>query len=354
MRTPQSGGQRSPSQQLVSRINGITSQRTSTGTTQQTGCHDYSADSGIVPNVTVPSTAPSSGSRPPVRRRPASQFSRPVAQRPVNGTPGTPGAPPLPRLTSRPQPVLQENVTIVSLPVLVRGDVTYLRQDFSVVQPVPSVANGQPTSVDMRFDYFVRLRRATAEEVKPTLQTAPRPSYDQREAALFALRELTGQDAGSTTEAWQRLYPDAETDGQAQRLAGDLVRAKGDARQQALERLRDGKGAVYTEALAAAVGRLSDESQEKVRDALVQRLTRMTAATLRNKLSEESPEVRRAAALACARKEDPAHVPDLLERLDDTDAAVARSARQALSVLTGEEFKTSQQWKEWWQKQATE
>jgi hypothetical protein len=250
--------------------------------------------------------------------------------------------------------VPQENVTIVNLPVLVRGDVTYLRQDFSVVQPVPDVVNGQPTTVEMRFDYFVRVRRAKPDELKPALEAGPPRGYAQRDAVLFALRELSGQDAGPTTEAWQRLYPDAEADGRAQRLAADLVRATGDARQEALARLRDGKGSVYTEALAAAADRLSGEPQEAVRDALVQRLTRMTAATLRNKLAEESPEVRRAAALACAQKDDPAHVPDLLGRLEDADATVARAARQALSVLTGEEFKTPQQWKEWWQKQGAE
>jgi hypothetical protein len=328
-------GRSSTSQQLVSRVNGITSQTTSTGTTSQTGCHDYSASTGIVPNVTVPSSSPGvKSARASRRRRPSQNTVRA----------------PAPRRPARPQ----ENVTIVSLPVLVRGDVTYLRQDFSVTQPVPDVVNGQPTSVNMRFDYFVRLRRATPEEVKPAVKTAPLPSYDQREAVLFALRQLTGKDGGSTTEGWQRLYPDAEEDGRAQRLAGDLVRTKGDARQRALERLRDGKGTVYTEALAAAAGRLSDESRDRVRDALVQRLTRMTAATLRNKLSEESAEVRRAAALACARKEDPAHVPDLVERLDDSNAAVARAARRALSTLTGEEFNTPEQWKEWWQKQGTE
>ena len=59
---------------------------------------------------------------------------------------------------------------------------------------------------------------------------------------------------------------------------------------------------------------------------LVERLTCMTAATLRNKLEEESPELRRAAVLACAAKDDSAYVPDLMQRLDDTDEAVVRAA----------------------------
>jgi HEAT repeat protein len=329
-------------QRLVSRVNSITSGTTSTGTTSQTGCHDYSASTGTVPNVTVPSSSP--GSRSSRSGRPGASSRRFVR----SAAPAQPGQP------AQLRSVPQESVTVVNLPVLVRGDVTYLRQDFSVVQPVPDVVNGQPTTVEMRFDYLVRVRRATPDEAKVAREAGPRDDYEQRGAVLFALRELTGQDAGPASDAWQRLYPDAEADSQAQRLAADLARATGNARQAALERLRDGKGTVHTEALAAAAGRLDGEVQEKVRDALVQRLTRMTAATLRNKLSEENPEVRRAAALACAQKEDPAHVPDLMTRLEDADAAVARAARQALSALTGEEFKSSQQWKEWWQKQGTE
>src|SRR5205823_893639 len=74
LRTPQSPAPRSSaSQQLIARVNGITSQTTSTGTTQQTGCHDYSASPGTVPNVTVPSSAPSSpGARSARASRPGS------------------------------------------------------------------------------------------------------------------------------------------------------------------------------------------------------------------------------------------------------------------------------------------
>jgi HEAT repeat protein len=367
-------------QQVINFVNSVTSQTTTTGTTKQTGCHDYTASTNLVNLVTVPATPPpksggaknkpsgpppvapvvKSGGPPPLA--PVAKPSGPPRPLPVasGGKPNTP-----PRFVPGPgrgpllgvKPVVQigvvfePDVTVVNLPLVVRGDVTYLRQDFSVQQPVLDVPGQQPTFVNMRFDYLVRIRRASADEERVAKEAAPGRTYEQREAVLFALRELTGRDAGDTTEAWQRQCPDAELDSQAERLAGDLVRAEGTARQQALARLRDGKGPVYTDALAAAVGRLDSKAQDQAREALVARLTRMTAATLRNKFAEESSEIRRAAALACGRKEDVVHVADLITLLDDREAAVSRAAGQALGTLTGQDFSTAQQWKDWWEKQ---
>lgn len=88
----------------------------------------------------------------------------------------------------------------------VRADTTFLRQDFSLVQPVsnPGKWPGQ-----QRFDYLLRTRKATAKEVsflqglqKEKKLDAP---YQQREALLFALREVTGTDLGSLTEKWLPL-----------------------------------------------------------------------------------------------------------------------------------------------------
>jgi HEAT repeat protein len=350
-------------QQIITGVNNLTSQTTSTGTTKQTGCHDYSASTNIVNNLIVPSTPPPPPSKPSPGNKSGNQSG---GQTPTKGQPTTPPAkspattpqtPPAAVAGGGPAPargptsvpvrgvqlrqststrsriVPQEDVTVVNLPLLVRGDVTYLRQDFSVQQPVLDVPGPQPTFVNMRFDYLVRVRRATADEAK----APPARTYEQREAVLFALRELTGRDLGDTTEAWQRQYPDSELDNQAERLAAELVRADAKARPQVLARLRDGKGPVYTDALAAAIGRLDGPARDRARAALVERLTRMTAATLRNKLGDESTEVRRAAALACAHKEDEGHVPDLVPLLDDPDEGVARAAREALELLRGKD-----------------
>jgi hypothetical protein len=88
----------------------------------------------------------------------------------------------------------------------VRADVTYLRQDFSVMQPV---AGARPWPPVQRFDYLVRQRPLTAAKAaqwavtKPTDTETPRGSYPQREAVLFALRELTGMDAGKSSLGWR-------------------------------------------------------------------------------------------------------------------------------------------------------
>src|SRR5262249_11736875 len=90
--------------------------------------------------------------------------------------------------------------------VLVRIDVTYLRQDFSVMQPV---ADAAPWPEMQRFDFLVRSRVVTEEEAE-----AYRDKLDRREpgrlppyqrAAVTALRELTGRDAAPTAEAWRQL-----------------------------------------------------------------------------------------------------------------------------------------------------
>jgi hypothetical protein len=83
----------------------------------------------------------------------------------------------------------------------VRADVTYIRPDFSVMQPVEKAA---PWPKVQRFDYVVRTRPATAEEVDRAEKRSTGASYPQRESALAALRGLSGQDLGTSTEDWQR------------------------------------------------------------------------------------------------------------------------------------------------------
>jgi HEAT repeat protein len=147
------------------------------------------------------------------------------------------------------------------------------------------------------------------------------------------------------------------------RLSNELVRATAAHREAALTKLRDSKGAVYTDALADAILSLNGESREQARDALVERLTRMKSTTLSNKLQDDNPEVRRAAALACAMKEGKSLIPDLIALLDDPERPVALAAKTALKSLTGENFgpvvgvalvdrtRAIGDWKEWWRKQ---
>jgi len=88
----------------------------------------------------------------------------------------------------------------------IRADVTYLQQDFSVLRTVPN--HGAWPELQ-RFDYLIRMRELTTEEVvcvgstrKPASMAAT--AYPQRESVLFALRELSGRNCGTLAVAWKR------------------------------------------------------------------------------------------------------------------------------------------------------
>jgi hypothetical protein len=169
------------------------------------------------------------------------------------------------------------------------------------------------------------------------------PSAPERKPAAGALLRTVDEDAA--------------------RLGRELVAAPADRRAKILDGFREGRGAAYTEALAQAIPQLRGEARTQARDALAGRLARMTAATLRDKLADADAEVRRAAALACAMREDKGHVPDLLSLLEDAEAPVAAAARAALRELTGQDFgpqadasraersATVAAWRAWWQQQ---
>lgn len=145
-------------------------------------------------------------------------------------------------------------------------------------------------------------------------------------------------------------------------LARELQSATPEQRTAILKRLRDDKGPANTENLAAVVSRLTGEVQKAVRDALAERLARMTADTLRTKLKDANGEVRRAAAVACALKEDAGLIGDLIAALDDADVWVVRAAGVALRQLTDQDFGPKADatpdersasvaaWKDWWRK----
>jgi hypothetical protein len=124
----------------------------------------------------------------------------------------------------------------------------------------------------------------------------------------------------------------------AKALAAELTLATGTDWDKALATLRDGKGSAYTQALVLATGKLDGERKKAAREALAERLTRMTAATLREMVKNAEPELRRAAALAMAMKDDKEHIPDLVVALNDPEEAVIRAARAGLKSLTGEDF----------------
>lgn len=90
--------------------------------------------------------------------------------------------------------------------ILVRVDVTYLRQDFSALQ---AVADANPWPEMQRFDFLVRSRVLSEDEAETyRAKLKPRESGQlspYQRAALAALRDLTGRDTAPTPEAWRQL-----------------------------------------------------------------------------------------------------------------------------------------------------
>jgi sugar lactone lactonase YvrE len=85
----------------------------------------------------------------------------------------------------------------------VRADVTYLQQDFSVPMQVD---NPGLWPAVQRYDFLVRERRATRDEVETAQSGEQKPASEHQKALFFALRELTGKDPGPTVEDWKRLF----------------------------------------------------------------------------------------------------------------------------------------------------
>jgi hypothetical protein len=93
--------------------------------------------------------------------------------------------------------------------ILVRFDVTYLRQDFSLVLPVK---DSNPWRAEQRFDFFVRTRVISddeAAECERQLRKTPQPYHA---AALQALRVLTGRNVGLAPQSWRDLLTNHAAD----------------------------------------------------------------------------------------------------------------------------------------------
>lgn len=93
--------------------------------------------------------------------------------------------------------------------ILVRVDVNYLRQDFSLLQPVKDAA---PWPETQRFDFLLRTREITSAEAESYQAwiKSQGPGYlsPNHQAALGALRSLTGRDAEPTARAWRKVLGD--------------------------------------------------------------------------------------------------------------------------------------------------
>lgn len=84
--------------------------------------------------------------------------------------------------------------------IVVRADITYLRQDFSLMQPVANPGNWPKMQ---RFDFFVRTRELTEEEAKRFPQPDATKPSEYKQTIAWALSELTGLNAPPEAAAWR-------------------------------------------------------------------------------------------------------------------------------------------------------
>jgi sugar lactone lactonase YvrE len=156
----------------------------------------------------------------------------------------------VPAITKPLDPPVQGYFAAAPRGPFVRADITYLKQDFSAMLPV---ANAAPWPAEQRFDFFVRERFATPRDILEGGHRQEAGATEQLRSALFALRELTGQDLGPRVARWKKLVlrraPDVRlrhrgfraatalaVDGRGRAYVVDgnrVVRLEGDARREA-------------------------------------------------------------------------------------------------------------------------
>jgi hypothetical protein len=92
---------------------------------------------------------------------------------------------------------------------------------------------------------------------------------------------------------------------EAGQLAAALLHAGPERRPEISATYQSGKGVKFTEALALAIAGESGEERRNLREALNERMARMTEKTLGQYLMDEDAEIRRAAALGLAMRARP-------------------------------------------------
>jgi hypothetical protein len=109
---------------------------------------------------------------------------------------------------------------------VIKADTTYLRQDFSVFQPVE---NHGPWPKNQRYDYFVALTRLNSQPIQPAAtastlgSTSPAEKVSPyREAIRFAIAELSQRDPDNDAE-WMDMQQNAAGNARDTQV-GDVAR----------------------------------------------------------------------------------------------------------------------------------
>lgn len=180
--------------------------------------------------------------------------------------------------------------------------------------------------VETSFALMFLCRANLVKDLTRTLKGSLEPKLKPSESRPAGSGVVKGQPDPGPTETG------------AASLCKALVAATGAKQDELLVSYTEAKGTEYTEALADAVGKVPPDVQKKVRNALAERLARFSEKTLRARLKDENPELRRAAAIAAAMDEYKSMIPDLIEMVTDQDDNVVRGVRAALKSLTGKDL----------------
>jgi HEAT repeat protein len=258
------------------------------------------------------------------------------------------------------------------LSTFVRADITYLRQDFSVLQPVPN--HGSQWPAEQRFDYLLRHRPLDNQQLALAQERLKefQPPSPRREALLFALRELTGEDRGPTADDWRRVYSTVTGERLPKALAAKdrvshlreaLTTAKPLRQADLLVAFRDRAGRDYDDAVALAIPLLKADMQKLGRAVLADRLHCLVPKDLEDRLGDQNEEFRIAAATVCGRRGERGLIPNLIDMLVDEQGDVGQQARLALKELTRQDFgprrsadqdarrRAMASWHDWWDEQ---
>jgi hypothetical protein len=218
----------------------------------------------------------------------------------------------------------------------------------NLVKDLTSVIGGQVTDPDKVVLKSSTEKPKVNEVDKSPVKGKPVPPPEQVENP----QPKTSNPPSETT-----TRPAAD---QAVSLGKELSKAPADRVDELLDQFRQAKGNEYTVSLARVIPKLEGENKKKARQSLADRISEMTSEALREKLGDSDSEIRRAACIATAMKEDRQRIPELIHLLEDSDPAVNRAAYAALKSLSNEDFgpaknadprdivKAVNAWKTWW------
>lgn len=193
--------------------------------------------------------------------------------------------------------------------------------------------NGYQPAVNTSFAVLFLSKSNVVRDLSSKIQgdTGPKGKGAKEPKDPLASKDPPPQPEPETPE------PGGLPDNEAGRVATTLLGTSSAEWKKTLDAVKGAKGSHFTHALALTLGVVDGDRKKDVREALAERLARMTATSLRAMLKADDPEVRRAAALACGMKDDKAHVPDLIERITDPEEYVTRAAVASLKSLTGQD-----------------